>query len=155
MHLPMPTHSSILLIEDSAGECELFRLALTQAGLDVTLFTQHDAEAAMHFLANRAGHEPLPGVILLDWHLQKTRGDRFLMRLRSDVRFTAIPVVIFTTSDDSSDMTAGYGSGANGYVVKPDTFDALVQFAGDFCRYWLAWNRTVSTVETKCSRAPH
>lgn len=150
MNLPMPTHSSILLIEDSPGECELFRLALTQTGLDVVLYTHHDAEAALHFLSDRVGHEPLPSVILLDWHLQKTRGDQFLTRLRSDARVAAIPVVVFTTSDDLSDMTAGYTSGANGYVVKPGTFDALVQFTGDFCRYWLAWNRTLSRVETKC-----
>lgn len=146
----MPTHSSILLIEDSPGECELFRLALTQTGLDVALFTEQDAEAALHFLADRAGHEPLPSIILLDWHLQKTRGDQFLTRLRSDTRFASIPVVVFTTSDDFSDMTAGYGYGANGYVVKPGTFEGLVQFVGDFCRYWLEWNRTVTRIETKC-----
>jgi len=47
----MPSHSSIiLLIEESPGECELFRLALTQTGFDVTLYTEHDAEAASIFL---------------------------------------------------------------------------------------------------------
>jgi CheY-like chemotaxis protein len=34
----MVTHPSILLIEDSPDECELFRLALMQTGLDVTLY---------------------------------------------------------------------------------------------------------------------
>ena len=46
----MVTHPSILLIEDSPGECELFRLALVQTGLDVVLYTEHDADAALHFL---------------------------------------------------------------------------------------------------------
>ena len=46
----MVTHHSILLIEDSPGECELFRLALTQTDLDVALYTEQDAEAAFHFL---------------------------------------------------------------------------------------------------------
>jgi len=146
----MHAHSSILLIEDSPGECELFRMALTQTGLDVALYTEHDAEAALHFLADRAGHEPLPSVILLDWHLQKTRGDRFLTRLRSDARFASIPVVVFTTSDDSSDVAAGYGYGANGYVVKPGTFAELVLCTGDICRYWLERNRTPSMAEIKC-----
>ena len=52
----MPSHSSILLIEDSPGECELFRLALVQTGLDVALYTEHDAEAAFYFLEDRAHH---------------------------------------------------------------------------------------------------
>lgn len=46
----MASNPSILLIEDSPGECELFRLALVQTGLEVTLYTEHDAEAAFRFL---------------------------------------------------------------------------------------------------------
>ena len=34
----MVTHHSILLIDDSPSECELFHLALIQTGLAVTLF---------------------------------------------------------------------------------------------------------------------
>ena len=49
----MPSHSSILLIEDSPGESELFRLALAQTGLNVALYTENDAQAALHFLNDR------------------------------------------------------------------------------------------------------
>ena len=49
----MVTHPSILLIEDSPGECELFRLALAHTNLDAALYTEHDAEAALHFLNDR------------------------------------------------------------------------------------------------------
>lgn len=146
----MALHSSILLIEDSPGECELFRLALAQTQPDVALFTEHDADSALHFLAARAGHEPLPALIVLDWQLKKTRGDQFLVRLRSDPRLASIPVVIFTTSDELSDLSAGYRSGANGYAVKPGTFEELVSFAGALCRYWLHWNRTTYQVATRC-----
>lgn len=146
----MPIRSSILLIEDSPGECELFRMALMQAGVDAVLYTEQDAEAAFHFLADDAAHESLPSVILLDWHLRKTRGDRFLTQLRSDSRFAAIPVVVFTTSDDSSDIAAGYRYGANGYVVKPGLFEELVRCAADLCRYWLRWNRSLSMSATQC-----
>jgi CheY-like chemotaxis protein len=146
----MPSHSSILLIEDSPGECELFLLALTQTGLDVALYTEHDAEAAFHFLENRVHHHPFPALILLDLQLRGKNGCDFLNRLRSDVRFAAIPVVIFTTSDDPTDLAKCYGSGANGYVIKPGTFDELVHCTGDICRYWLDRNRVPSMVETKC-----
>ena len=228
----MVTHPSILLIEDSPGECELFRLALAQTGLDVALHTKQDTEAAFHFLAsqwtapavvplrasnealprarvaraqNQAGvvhSEPststetipaasqssvslqegglnrsptariegahsdraasastgdrpglphsLPSLILLDLHLRGQDGCDFLKRLRSDPRFATIPTIIFTTSDDQHDLARCYASGANGYVVKPGTFDELVHCTGDLCRYWLTWNRSLSMVETKC-----
>jgi CheY-like chemotaxis protein len=185
----MPAHPSILLVEDSPGECELFRLALVHTGLDVALYAEQDAEAAFHFLeaqhhqwsfqarsfslpegslirtptaridqvhSDRAGsastgdRSGLPSLILLDWHLQRTHGDVFLTRLRMDGRFARIPVVVFTTSDAASDLAAGYATGANGYVVKPGTFDELVHCVGDLCRFWIAWNRTPYVVETKC-----
>lgn len=178
----MVRHSSILLIEDSPGERELFRLALVQTGLNVALSTEQDTEGALHFLQDRSGHQSeqaldsisseaagvvstarvergpseaarsastetmpavshsLPSLILLDWHLGRQRGDEFLKRLRADSRLAAIPVVVFTTCDDASDLSLAYTSGANGYVVKPGTFDQLVHCVGAICGFWIACN---------------
>ena len=146
----MPSPCSLLLIEDSPGECELFRLALAEARLDVVLSVAHDAEAAREYLADQVGGHRLPSVILLDWHLRHTRGDEFLMRLRSDASLAYIPVVVCTTSDDASDMAAAYRCGANSYVVKPGTFDQLVRFVGDLGGYWLQWNRAHSKMVSPC-----
>lgn len=143
----MPTHPSLLLIDDSPGERELFRQALLRTDLDVVLYAEHDVEAALHFLRHR---EDLPALILLDWHLHHQRGDTFLKRLRAEVRLAAIPVVAFTTSDQAADLLAAYASEVNGYVVKPETFEDLVCCVGDICRYWLTRNRTPYCLETPC-----
>jgi CheY-like chemotaxis protein len=143
----MQTPSSILLIDDSPGECELFRLALGKTGLDVALYVEQNPDAALHFLRN----EPqLPSVVLLDWRIRNCSGNEFLTHLRTDVRLATIPIVIFTTSDTLSDIAGSYASGANGYVVKPGTFDDLVRCIGDLCRYWLTRNRTPYVVKTRC-----
>ncbi len=188
----MVTHHSILLIDDSPGECELFRLALAQTGLAVALSVEQNAEGALHFLHERSEHQfeqalysisseaagvvstarvgrgpseaarsastetmpavsqLLPSLILLDWHLGKQRGDEFLKRLRADSRLAAIPVVVFTTSDDASDLSLAYAAGANGYVVKPETFAELIQCTADICRYWLNRNRVSHMVGSPC-----
>lgn len=146
----MATHQSILLIEDSPGECELFRLALAQTDLDVLLYAQHDAEAAWRFLVDRLDQSHFPSVILLDLQLCGQHGCDFLKRLRADRRFAAIPVVIFTTSDATADLTCCYANGANGYVVKPGTYDALVQFTTDLCHFWIHWNKTAPAAEARC-----
>ena len=49
----MVTHPSILLIEDSPGECELFRLALTQTELAVALYTEQDSKDALRYLESQ------------------------------------------------------------------------------------------------------
>ena len=143
----MTAHHTLLLIDDSPGEQELFRLALAQTGRDIPLFTEQDAQAAWYFLTN---HPELPALILLDWNLGKERGEGFLKRLRAEARLAAVPVVVFTTSDNAADLSAAYACGASGYVVKPDTFDELVQCAADICRYWMDRNRTVAMVTTSC-----
>jgi two-component system response regulator len=143
MHRP----ASVLLIDDSPGEQELFRQALLRIGLNVVLYSEQDAESALNFLKRR---QELPGLILLDWQLCKERGDALLKRLRAEPRFTAVPVVAFSTSDQLADRSAAYSNGANGYVVKPETFDELVQCVGDICRYWLTRNRTSYPLETTC-----
>ncbi len=146
----MASTPSILLIDDHPGECELFRLAMIQTGLEVTLFTEQDADAAAHFLEDRAARHALPRLILLDLQLRRQHGCDLLKRLRADYRLASIPVVIFTTSDDPADLATAYGHGANGYVVKPGTYDELVRFTADLCRYWLNWNRTAASNGARC-----
>jgi two-component system response regulator len=114
--------------------------------LDIALYTEQAPEAALHFLDNHQG--ALPSLILLDWHLRSGKGSAFLEQLRSNRRLITIPVVVFTTSDDASDFFIACTHGANGYVVKPGTFDDLTRFITDLYRYWLTWNRTGSMVAT-------
>ena len=51
----MTAHPSILLIEDSPGECELFRAALKETRVAVSLQTESTAEEAFRFLAKADG----------------------------------------------------------------------------------------------------
>ena len=144
----MTVHSSILLIEDSPGENELFRLALDQSGLAVSLQTESDPEKAFQLL-EQAPNAP-PSLILLDLNLCGRHGCDFLRRLRADARFVHLPVVVFTNSDVAADLSVCYGSGANGYVVKPGIYADLVQCVAALCRYWLMWNRVPSSLKPRC-----
>ena len=129
----------ILLVEDSPGECELFGLAWAEQERGNIVQFEHGAESARDFL--RRPTTPLPHLILLDLKLRNFDGLTLLRQIRADARLTAIPVIIFTSSDDQQDITASYAAGANGYVVKPSTFADLVSLARDISHFWLAWNR--------------
>ena len=146
----MTAHASILLIEDSPGECEFFRMALTQVAADLILHTESDIEQAWCFLLRSSEADTLPSLIVLDLKLRNGSGLGLLKRLRADVRLAHVPVIIFTTSDAAVDLAACYAAGANGYVVKPGLFEQLVEFVRDLSRYWIHWNRSPYMVETKC-----
>jgi CheY-like chemotaxis protein len=146
----MPAHPSILLIENSPGECELFRMALMQTGIGLTLHTASDIDQALHFLERSSEADTLPSLIVLDLKLRNRSGVEFLKRRRADSHFMHVPVIVFTTSDAPIDLTACYAAGANGYVVKPGLFEHLVQFIHDLSHYWVHWNRSPYMVETRC-----
>ena len=130
--------SSILLIDDSPEECELFRQALTRAGYTGRLDTVEGGQAAMAYLNDQSPHEPR--VILLDLKLRGERGVDVLKQLKQHARRAHIPVVILTSSDDTADIRACYQAGASGYVVKPGEFDDLITLALHIWKFWLEHN---------------
>jgi DNA-binding response OmpR family regulator len=82
--------SSILLIDDSPGECELLRQALTQSGYKGRLEITDGSRAAMTYLNDHVPSDE-PGLILLDLKLQGERGVDVLKRLKQDARLGAHP----------------------------------------------------------------
>ncbi|SLM49674.1 DNA-binding response regulator, CheY like [Nitrospira japonica] len=143
----MPPTPSLLLIDDSSGERELFREALLRTELEVMLFAEQDAEAALRFLLHRASLGVPPSVVLLDWHLRRWGGQEFLRQLRAHPSIATTPVVVLSTSDSVVDVSAAYANGANAYVVKPNTFDELVRCIHTMCRFWVSCNVSPRLVE--------
>lgn len=143
---PGSTSKRILLVDDSPAQCELLSQALAQHGLEGVTQVEQDIESAFSYLKDEsASSHCLPQLILLDLKLQDGSGLDFIARLRSHPCLCLLPVVMLTTSDDPDDIRASYAGGANGYVVKPDTYSDLVTVVGDLCRYWLRWNRCGSS----------
>lgn len=140
--------ASILLIDDSPGECELFRQALTQAGYQGRLDIVEGGRAAMAYLHDHLQNDE-PALILLDLKLRGERGVEVLKQVKQEARLAQIPVVILTSSDDTTDVRACYQAGANGYVVKPGQFDDLVTLSLHLWKFWLEHNCT-RRIATPC-----
>lgn len=63
-----------------------------------------------------------PDVILLDLNMPKMGGRDLLGILRRDARFAMIPVIIISGDNTMNEKVAGFGIGADDFLVKP--FDA-------------------------------
>jgi two-component system phosphate regulon response regulator PhoB len=104
--------ANILLVEDEPGIQELLKFNLAQAGHQVT--AAGDAEDALSFLKNA-----LPDVILLDWMLPGMSGIDLCKRLRQDVRYGPVPIIMLTARGEERDKVLGLDSGADDYITKP------------------------------------
>jgi two-component system response regulator len=134
--------SRVLLIEDDAGDQLLVRRALAQDVFEASLLVIDEGDAALAYLARRAderdgGREPPPALVLLDLNLPGARGSTILSSIRSDKRLRSMPVVVFSTSSESSDVDESYRLGANAYVVKPESAAGFIRTVRAVCEFWL------------------
>jgi len=84
-------------------------------------------------------NEPLthqPDVILLDINIPKEAGFKVLEKLRSDERFSTLPVSMLTTSSATHDIEKAYRLGANSYICKSVSKQGMEEVANQFCEYW-------------------
>jgi CheY-like chemotaxis protein len=83
----------------------------------------------------------VPMLVLLDLKLPRKSGHEVLEWLRQQPNLKRLPVVVLTASSESSDVNRAYDLGANSYLVKPVTFDALVEMVKTLNLYWLILNK--------------
>ncbi|MBS1257642.1 MAG: Response regulator rcp1 [Candidatus Scalindua arabica] len=65
-------------------------------------------------------------LVILDLNLPKVDGMSILKFLKKNSRYCSIPVVILSTSSDQRTIDEAYKNGANGYVIKPLSYDEFV-----------------------------
>jgi CheY-like chemotaxis protein len=65
-------------------------------------------------------------------------GREALAVIKSDERLRRIPVVVLTTSKAEEDLLRTYDLGVNSFVVKPVTFDGLVDVVRTIDHYWFS-----------------
>ena len=138
-------NKTILLVEDNADDETLTLHALKKNRIADKVFVVRDGVEALDFLfctnayADRDPHD-LPRLTLLDLKLPKVDGLEVLRRLRAEERTRRLPIVIFSSSDESQDLVTGYKSGANSYVRKSVDFDKFAESLVQLSSYWLVLN---------------
>ena len=106
----------ILLVEDDRPLGEGIRTALKPEGYTVDWL--QDGASALHALS----HESFD-LAILDLGLPRLDGLEVLKRLRAAAN--AVPVLVLTARDATTDRIAGLDAGADDYLVKPFDVDEL------------------------------
>ena len=64
-----------------------------------------------------------------------------LQWLRAQPELRRIPVIIFTSSKEISDINRAYELGTNAYLVKPVDMKDLLEMLRNISEFWLGANR--------------
>ncbi len=137
----------IIIIEDNYHDVEMISDALHELRINKKVCVLRDGVEATKYFFNSAGGlnlniNALPKLILLDLKLPKISGLEVLKALKINKETRSLPVVIFTSSDESSDRISSYNLGANSYLVKPLDADEYFAYIRDIINYWIGMNAT-------------
>jgi len=134
------TPITILMADDDVDDCSLTQEALQEGRLVNEIRFVRDGEELMDYLRRDGKYAganiPRPGLILLDLNMPKKDGRTTLKEIKDDPALRQIPVVILTTSKADEDIYRSYDLGVNSYIVKPVTFEALVDVLQTLEKYW-------------------
>ena len=131
----------ILVVEDDPVDQEMIVLAFKRASVKNKIITKSNGQEALDYLMAPRRESVLPAVIILDLNMPHMDGFEFLRRIKTELRFAAIPVVVLTTSQFDRDLTQSYALGASSCLTKPGDFEQLVKMAAEVDQYWCRRNR--------------
>jgi len=117
---------------------DLAREALHNKANRSRINTVQDGEEAIAFLRQTGAYaeKPRPDLVILDLNLPKKDGRAVLAELKADPGLHGIPVVIFSTSRLSSDISRSYELGANCYVNKPGNLSEFFAAVKAIEEFW-------------------
>jgi chemotaxis family two-component system response regulator Rcp1 len=135
-----PQTIRLLVVEDNEAYLYLIQKAFSSRDEVMWQLTvAHDGEEAIRLLfKEEKAHEPLPDLILLDWHLPGISGSELLRRMKAHEKLHRIPILVFSSSDAESDIHDAYDNHANGYITKPVGADVLAQIVETIEQFWVA-----------------
>lgn len=139
--IPATMPITILMADDDPDDRLLTADALKEARLINDIRFVENGVELLEYLRKQGKYAapadaPRPGLILLDLNMPRMDGRTVLKELKSDADLRSIPVVVLTTSKDDEDVYRSYDLGVNSYIVKPVTFEALVDILQTLEKYW-------------------
>ena len=113
---------NIYLADDDEDDRLLFKEALSNIPLKSNIV---EFENGVDLMSELLKCINLPDVIFLDLNMPLMNGYDCLNDIRSESKFSNIPIVIYSTSYNQRDIERLKEDGANRYIQKPTSFNQL------------------------------
>lgn len=132
---------NILIAEDDSDDTVLVQSAFQEFDSAYNLFSVQDGVELLEYLRNQQRYldstsAPRPDLILLDLNMPRMDGRQALAEIKADPYLRSIPVVVLSNSDLREDILRTYDLGGAGFIVKPQTFEDMLEVVKVINQYW-------------------
>ena len=115
----------VLLVDDSATMRRIQKTQLMGLGVSEVIEAGNGEEA----VATLSASMPVD-MVMMDWNMPVMDGFTCLKALRADQRFKDVKIIMCTSESEKSKVIDALKAGANNYLVKPFTPEALKEQLG-------------------------
>lgn len=109
-----------LIVDDSKAMRSIVGRIVKEIGFEII-----EAANGREGLAQLKTHGDVE-LILVDWNMPEMNGIEFLQAVRAQPGSAAFKMLMVTTASDSAHVNTAIEAGANEYLMKPFTKDAMV-----------------------------
>lgn len=126
----------VLIVEDNPADAELADELFQSEPHACATYTVVDTEPAIQWLGDRALEGGIPDLILLDLNLIRGTGFDVLHFVRNTNALSHVPIVIFSSSVSSAEISRCYNAGANAFVAKAFDLSTLEKSIRALKAFW-------------------
>lgn len=122
----------VLVVEDNADDEAMTLRGLRRSPRPLQIQVARDGQQALELLEGGL----MPDLVLMDLKMPRVDGIEVLAAIRENPATRGIPVVIFSSSDETLDIVRCYERGANTYIRKPMEFVPFIDCLELLTKYW-------------------
>ena len=148
-----------MVAEDDDGDYFLLERSLKKSHFECPIFRATNGQEVVDLLAGVSPYSdrtayPFPSLLLLDLKMPLRHGFDVLrwMRTESPAAVRLLPTLLLSSSSRTADVELGYQLGANGFLTKPTTVEAMVEMVKAVEAYWIKQNQFFISIAEKGSR---
>lgn len=130
------TKNRIIIADDDEDDRLMMQSAFQELRAEVHIDFAMDGNDLMELLSKTAVAASTL-FILLDLNMPKKNGGEALKEIKQDPNLKKIPVIVFSTAKNETEIRKCYDLGANTYIVKPNSFEDVRQVVQSLNAYWL------------------
>jgi len=128
---------TILYIDDDADDLLLISEAFEKYTDHLTVVHAANGLEGLRVLEKMRSNEKLPCLIIIDINMPIMDGKQTLRKLREQIAYKGLPVIMFSTSQSQSDLRYAENYDAE-FISKPSKYNELKDLVEQFvskCRY--------------------
>lgn len=132
----------IIVADDDTDDQFMLKEAFSSLNFDKEICSVENGEELLDYLNKKGKFSdvslPVPKLILLDLNMPKIDGRQCLRLIKENKNLCKIPIIIFSTSNNPEDISQSYELGANSYIIKPYSYNELVEIIEVIKKYWFS-----------------